>query len=154
MNWKLLAVCLLIATSGCVIPEPIGVPTEVRYSGQTAIDNGQFSMQGDIVQRRGEETLDHVAVCGYTERQDLLFAEQIPPFESRESVEIANEKPPTYVIIYSTEFWDSDRFGSDAIDAVEYLQLGDDGLYGRLWAESPSELPIDTDRPLQNGCPA
>lgn len=154
MNWKLLAVCLLIATSGCIIPEPIGGPTEIKYSGQTAVDNGEFSMQGEIVQRHGEKTLTDVAVCGYTDQHKLLFAEQVPPFESRVSVEITAKEPPEYVIIYSDEFWNSDRLGDTTIDAVQYYEYSGDGVYTRIWAESPSELPIDTDRPLQNGCPA
>lgn len=154
MNWKLLAVCLLIATSGCIIPEPFGVQPDVKFSGEIDAEDDQFHMQGDIIQRSGDETLNDVAVCGYTEEHDLLFAEQVPPFESREPIEITAEDRPKYVLIYSEEFWDADILSDDTIEAVQYYELRQDGIYSTNWASSSEELPIDTDRPLQNGCPA
>lgn len=154
MNWKILTVCLLIATSGCIVPEPFAPSTDVKYSGEMEITDGQFLMDGEVIQRSGENTLTEVAICGYTEQMDHLFAEQVPPFESRQSVEITGNQTPKYVIIYSEEFWTSGYISKDAVDYVQYYVLGEDGLYGSVWAGSTDELPVDTDRPLENGCPA
>lgn len=102
------------------------------------------------------QTLNNVSVCGYSEDGELLFAEEVPPFEVKRDVTIRSDRHPHYVTIYSEEFWESDQHRSSSdgkLDSVRYWESLEKG-YTPYWASSPDELPVDTDRPLKNGCPA
>jgi len=156
MKWKLIAVCLLILTSGCVLPEGINASTTVGFSGDFESNESEFEMSGFVIQQKGSETLTDVSVCGYSEQGELLFAKSVPPFDRSTNVTIRNDATPKYVIIYSEEFWGSDkfwRFGDGAVDSVDYYEYYDDSFWIQRMVQYKSELPIDTNRPKQNGCP-
>jgi len=157
MRWKILAVCLLILTSGCVIPEPFNTDTSVGFSGDLETNETKFRMSGLVVQGPNPETLDDVSVCGYSEQGRLLFAERLPPFEGATEIDIRSNATPKHIIIYSEEFWGSDefwRFDEGAVDIVKYFEYLGDSTWDEESVRSKSELPIDADRPKQNGCPA
>lgn len=156
MNWRIVVACLLILTSGCVVPEPFNASTSVSFSGDFETNETHFRMSGPMVQQRGSETLDDISVCGYSEQEELLFAESLPPFDRSTDVTIRSSVIPHYIIIYSEEFWESNKFwefDDGAVDVVKYYESRDGSGYGAQGILSKSELPIDTDRPKQNGCP-
>jgi len=157
MNWKLLAICLLVTLSGCTLGDQPGRGSFVSFSGEIDSSGDEFLMEGYIDQD-GTDTqmLNNVFVCGYSESGELLFAQPVPPFEVKQDITIRNDQHPHYILIYSEEFWASDTrwpFSDDKVDAVRYWELLEKG-YAPEWADAKDDLPIDTDRPLENGCPA
>lgn len=157
MNWKILAVCLLIALSGCTLGDQPGRGSYVSFSGDFNSSGDEFVMNGYLYQSGTDtQTLNNVSVCGYTEDGELLFAEPVPPFEVKQDIRISSSEHPHYVVIYSEEFWESDSlwpFSDGKVDAVMYWQSQDMGLTP-YWAGKKDELPVDADKQLQNGCPS
>jgi len=138
MNWKPLAVCLLIGLSGCTIVDQPGHANTVSYSGDFNSSGDVFIMNGYLYQDGTDtQTLNNVSVCGYSEDGELLFAEEVLPFEVKRDVTIQSDRHPRYVTIYSDEFWESDqhRASSDGkLDSVRYWESLEKGY-------TPSLLP-------------
>lgn len=158
MNWKLLAVCLLITLSGCTVVDQPGHSNSLAYSGDLNSSGDVFIMDGYLYQDgTNAKTLSNVSVCGYTESGELLFAEPVPPFKVKQDIMIRNDREPHYIIPHSDEFWGSGTFSpfdEGKIDTVWYWESYESGGYRSKWTETKDDLPIDAERPLQNGCPA
>lgn len=115
-------------------------------------------MSGELYQVGTDmQTLNNVSVCGYTETGELLFAEPVPSFKVNQEITIRNDRHPHYIVLYSEEFWEPDTlwpFDDGKLDGVRYWVSLESGGYTPEWAETKDDLPIDADRPLENGCPA
>lgn len=158
MNWKIFAVCLLLTLSGCTVVDQPGHSNTVSFYGDLNSTGDEFLMDGYLNQvGTNKRTLNNVSVCGYGEDGELLFAEPVPPFEVNQKITIRSDRAPYYIVIYSEEFWETDSLwpsSSGKLDAARYWVSLENGGYTPEWAETEGDLPMDTDRPLENGCPS
>lgn len=120
---------LIVSSAGCLTgPADESV---VGFDGTVNVSDGEFSMTGDVVYVKnndaGPETFENVSVHLYRQNKTLIREESIGSLQTRANIDIGASTIPSYVIVYSPEFWER----SDL--QVEY--------FTRLPAEKEEEAP-------------
>lgn len=133
---------LLMGLAGCPGAEP-GPGTSVTFDGQVNASNGDFTMDGQIVENPGTggfHEYQDVAVVLYAEDGELITSKQVGTLDVRANVTLTTDQVPHYIIIDSPTFWETRSI------QVDYYERGADDRYTVYSATSRDELPVTPDR--------
>jgi hypothetical protein len=136
----LCAVVGVVLISGCGFNDQ-SAKGSIEYSGQIAVENGTFVMEGELVNGGVQPTtFTNVRVHLYDADKTLLRTVPVGTINGRNvSVSITSDRIPTYVIIDSPEFWSTPRV------AVQYYVREETGEYFPGQATDRDDLPVPPD---------
>jgi len=139
---RIFIVLLIIAgfglVGGCLTSLNPGPGASIMFSGSFNTSDGEFVMNGRIVETTGENRVyENVRILLYTSETELERRVSVGDLDSHIDVHIEAKDLPKYVILHSPDFWTDDSTG------VEYYELGQDGMYISYDVGSKSKLPVE-----------
>jgi len=137
-----LVIALMPLISGCYVDS---AKTSVEFSGNMSIENESFRMDGEIRNSAitsEPETFENVSVSLYTEDKKLIKSVNIGTLRYEQDVNIRSPTVPTYVIIYSPDFWRDNSlfFGEEPPEVVYFERKGD--IYRSRVVSEEKDLPV------------
>lgn len=132
----------LPALGGCYTDS---VEASVVFSGELSTSNESFTMNGTLVDTAPTtdwERFENLGIYLYDEERALIQSVDVGSFQREEPVEIRAVRVPTYVIVYSPDFWEHGlvQIPGDDVEVAYYERTGEH--YREDLVSERGDLPV------------
>jgi len=132
-------VACLCVLSGCTL---FGQPEVINYVGEIETTDGQFHMDGELVNSSPGDppTFRNITLYLYSKSGEMIKSKPVGSLQRRTNVSVRSNSIPEYVIFSSPDFWKSG--GITGGISVSYYEQNDQGNYTEEKAGARDGLPV------------